>query len=111
MAQKRQFNELSHCEIAVWCKLEPGIDPAQWASLCRFLGRLNPVAFKAISRGLSGTRLLTGARRLVGDLLDMPEQTADNPPLVSLGPSGVGGEFQREFQHSFARRTPSSTKP
>lgn len=111
MARKRQFNELSHCEIAVWCKLEPGIDPAQWASLCRFLGRLNPTAFKAISRGLSRTRLLKGARRLVDDLLDTPKGTPDAPPLISLGPSGVGGEFQREFQHSFARCSPSSTKP
>ena len=101
MARKRQFNELSHCKIAVWCELSPGIDPAQWASLCRSLARLSPATFRSLAQRFSKKNLLTSPRNFLDS---SPAETADPLPLVSLGPSGVGGEFQTEFRQGFVRR-------
>ena len=42
------FSEPLYTETGVWCELAPGIDPAQWAGLCRHIGTLSP---KAVSAG------------------------------------------------------------
>ena len=35
------FSELSIAETGVWCTLNDGIDPAEWAGLCRNLLKKN----------------------------------------------------------------------
>jgi hypothetical protein len=88
------FSEPSYSETGVWCILHPGIDPAEWAGLCRFLGRMGPDDFKKVEKRIVGSSdsLLSRFRRLFrfssSGLLAIP--------LISLGPSGIGGEFQRE---------------
>ena len=48
MSQSQTFNELGVGEIAVWCRLNPGIDPAQWAYLCRKIGIFSPWKYDVI---------------------------------------------------------------
>ena len=87
-AQGLLFSEPSIAETGVWCTLTDGMDPAQWASLCRFIGNRSPRAFDAIVRLVSGRENSevgsAGADRMAG------------VPLLSIGPSGIGGEYQRE---------------
>ena len=89
MAQGLLFSEPSIAETGIWCTLSEGIDPTQWASLCRFIGTRSPMQFDAIVkviRGRENTEVgSAGADRMVG------------VPLVSIGPSGIGGKWQREW--------------
>ena len=45
MSQGLIFSEPSIAETGVWCHLRDGIDPADWAFLCRYLGNLSPCKF------------------------------------------------------------------
>ncbi len=87
MSQGLLFSEPSIAETGVWCSLSDGIDPAQWASLCRFIGSRSPREFDSIVKMVKG-RVDSGAvfEGEKGHLL----------PLVSIGPSGIGGEWQWE---------------
>jgi hypothetical protein len=74
------FSEPSIAETGVWCSLSEGIDPAQWASLCRFIGSRCPREFDVIVkmvRGRENSEVGSAeADRMVG------------VPLVSIGPGG-----------------------
>ena len=70
MAQGRQFNSNSNYQVAVWCKLQPGIDPAQWASICRLLGSLSEEEFRYISMQLRMASLRIRMRRLILDSME-----------------------------------------
>jgi hypothetical protein len=48
LSQGILFSEPSIAETGVWCELSPGIDPAQWAYLCRYLGTRNPEEFQKL---------------------------------------------------------------
>ena len=98
-SQGRIFNELGAGEIAVWCRLNPGIDPSQWALLCRLLGSLSPSQFDDIySRTRSRRhRLKSAVKRHVVGILGFEGEVTGEIPLVSAGPSGIGGEYQREI--------------
>jgi hypothetical protein len=48
------FSEPNYSETGVWVELSEGIDPAEWAYLCRYLGRLDHKEFKKISRKVYG---------------------------------------------------------
>ena len=89
IAQGLLFSEPSIAETGVWCKLAGGIDPAQWASLCRFIGSRCPREFDAIVKMVKGRK----------DLGVVPVRQANGVrmPLVSIGPSGIGGEYQWEW--------------
>lgn len=83
LAQGLLFSEPSISETGVWCSLSDGIDPAQWANFCRFVGSRSPREFDAIVqmvRGMEGRQVGRSVR----------------VPLVSVGPSGIGGQYQRE---------------
>ena len=89
IAQGLLFSEPSIGETGVWYKLADGIDPAQWASLCRFIGSRSPREFDAIVR-------------IVRDRENSSSVTSEKAkdvrmPLVSIGPSGIGGEYQWEW--------------
>ena len=74
------FSEPSIAETGVWCELADGIDPAEWASLCRYIGKLGAREFEVARRKVVGSP---------GSMAGMP--------LVSMGPSGIGGRYQREL--------------
>jgi len=46
------FSEPSFAETGVWCILNPGIDPSEWAGLCRYIGSLNSDDFKQLKENL-----------------------------------------------------------
>jgi hypothetical protein len=88
------FSEPSIAETCVWCELSESIDPAEWAMLCRHIGKLSPEEFEQVQTEIMPDPDLveSNQKRLfhrTGSLIDIP--------LVSLGPSGIGGEYQREF--------------
>ena len=78
-SQALLFSEPSIAETGVWCSLNEGIDPSEWASMCRYIGNLSPRAFGETVKAVKGR-----------------ENAPVGIPLVSIGPSGVGGEYQRE---------------
>ena len=78
------FSEPSIAETGVWCNLNDGIDPAEWAYLCRYIGKLSPREFGIVRKKLMPSPGSLRDREIVGI------------PLVSLGHSGIGGEYQRE---------------
>ena len=89
IAQGLLFSEPSIAETGVWCKLADGIDPAQWASLCRFIGTRSPREFDAIVKMVKGRKDL--------GVVPVRQKMGVRLPLVSIGPSGIGGEYQREM--------------
>ncbi|MHC4206618.1 MAG: hypothetical protein ACYSTT_18350 [Planctomycetota bacterium] len=83
------FSEPSIAETGVWCQLSEGINPAQWAALCRFIGTKRPHEFETI------TRMVKGGKVTHSPLAEKPKNV--KMPLVSIGPSGIGGPYQREW--------------
>ena len=89
IAQGLLFSEPSIAETGVWCSLSEGIDPAQWASLCRFIGSRSPREFDIIVKMVKGGK--------DSGLVSAEKAKDVRIPLVSIGPSGIGGEYQREW--------------
>ena len=89
------FDEPSIAETGVWCSLNDGIDPAEWASLCRYIGNMGEREFEAVKKRVMGS---SGSleSRLKGLFRFGQSNRMAGMPLVSLGPSGIGGEYQRE---------------
>lgn len=56
------FSEPSYSETGVWCILNPGIDPAEWAGLCRFLGKMSTDDFKKAKKRIVGSPDSLGSR-------------------------------------------------
>ena len=83
------FAEPSIAETGVWCQLSKGIDPVQWAGLCRFIGTRSPAEFDIIARMVKDRRSTT--------VVPFEKKQNERMPLVSIGPSGIGGEYQWEW--------------
>jgi hypothetical protein len=82
------FSEPSIDETGVWCELPEGIDPKDWASLCRYIGSLSPREFNRVKRKLlpNPDSLINRFKRL----FSFEEWEVINVPLVCLGPEGMG---------------------
>jgi len=101
------YNELGAGEFSVWSHLKTGIDPGQWAKLCRMIGGLSPREFAGLAAFLQGHRCLKQAlKQQVGGILGLEggvgelskgKSDVGKKPLVSWGPSGLGGEYQEEI--------------
>ena len=94
VSQGLLFSEPSIAETCVWCELSEGIDPAQWASLCRYIGNLTRREFDSVTR-----KIMTKPGNVKYRQKSFLHRSDDivKIPLVSIGPSGIGGEFQREI--------------
>ena len=88
VSQGLLFSEPSIAETGVWCTLSEGIDPAQWAGLCRYIGRLHPKEFQKVKQ-----RLMPNPDTLKRNFSYFIETFVDIP-LVSIGPSGIDREYQ-----------------
>ena len=66
-------------------KLADGIDPAQWASLCRFIGNKSPREFDAIVKMVKGRKDL--------GVVPVRQKKGVRMPLVSIGPCGSGRDI------------------
>ena len=84
------FAEPSVAETGVWCALTEGIDPAEWAAVCRYIGSLSPEKFQSVR-----DEILPHIGCESEEFPRMSDFTGI--PLVSIGPSGLGGKYQREF--------------
>ena len=80
------FSEPLYSETGVWCELAEGIDPVEWASLCRFIGNLSPRKFKVVRRKVVGSpdSLKNRVKRLFGGSYG----SLEGVPLVSLDQVG-----------------------
>jgi hypothetical protein len=86
------FSEPSVAETGVWCTLSEEIDPAEWAGVCRQIGQFSLLKFQMLRQLLRSSK---GT-----EAIQMPDPSRKpyvQPPLVSIGPSGIGGEYQREM--------------
>ncbi len=105
MSNSSVFNELHGVDYGVWCNVTDGIDPVQWASLCRWLGCLRTDEFDEVLRRLRRHRLRAAARRLTKAIMGSPESADESRPVVSVGPSGLGGQYQVELRARVLRPT------
>ena len=88
------FSEPLFTETGVWCELNPDIEPEEWASLCRYIGNMGPKDFRKTQKEVYGSpdSLLSRLKRL----FTFDGSSLVGIPIFSVGPSGIGGEFQRE---------------
>lgn len=97
MSNNSPFKELTKTSHAVWCDLAPEIDPATWAWLCRRLGQLKADDFNTIREQAKPKTMARTLLKSWMKLLDTPKKQQKNIPLVSVGPSGIGGRYQKEI--------------
>ncbi|NQT03000.1 MAG: hypothetical protein HQ580_13310 [Planctomycetes bacterium] len=93
VSQGLLFSEPSIAETCVWCELSEGIDPAQWANLCRYIGTLTLKEFESVKRKILSKPINMKSRQK--RILHRSDDFV-KIPLVSIGPSGLGGQYQRE---------------
>lgn len=93
VSQGLLFSEPSIAETCVWCELSEGIDPAQWANLCRYIGNLTLKEFEHVKRKILSKPFNVKSRQKI--ILNRSDNFV-KIPLVSIGPSGIGGQYQRE---------------
>ena len=94
-------------QISVWSNLTPGISPSSWALLCRQIGNLSPQEFSTIQSLLTAhTSLKNALKGQIRGILgidgmgnNFPNSHLENSnsPVVSVGPNGINGEYQREI--------------
>lgn len=89
VSQALLFSEPTFSETGVWCEISPGIDPAEWAFICRFIGKLSPREFEKLVSTVKAQVKSQEVR--VEELFEFRQV-----PFVSIGCSGIGGEYQRE---------------
>ena len=93
------FDVPSIAETGVWCTLADGIDPAQWAGICRKIGQLSPNRFAEIANFLNRndrqpkkSAFLISPDSLFSRLkraFCFSQAEAAHLPLVSIGPEGL----------------------
>jgi hypothetical protein len=88
------FSEPSIAETCVWCELSEGIDPGEWASLCRYIGSMTVREFKCVKRKILSNHSDIKSR---SQKISCHSEDSVKIPIVSIGPSGIGGEYQREM--------------
>ena len=92
VSQGLLFSEPSVAETGVWCNLSEGIDPTQWAMLCRYIGTLSLTEFERV-KGI----IITKPNSVKSKIKSLHHRTDATIPLVSIGPSGIGGQYQKEI--------------
>ncbi len=94
VSQGLLFSEPSIAEACVWCELSEGIDPGEWASFCRYIGTLTFKEFKSVKK-----KILSQSCGIKSKSQRMSPHSDDaiKIPIVSIGPSGIGGVYQREI--------------
>ena len=89
VSQGLLFSEPSVAETGVWCALSEGIDPAEWARVCRYIGTRRCEEFEHIR-----DTVMSVSHRKNKPVFN--SGSLSEPPLISIGPSGIGGQFQQE---------------
>jgi len=99
----RIFNDLGVGEFSVWANINPELDPGRWAQLCRRIGSMSQRDFTLILALVNAHKCLRYAQRgHIQSKLGIEGSRANGSvnrqgmPILSVGPSGIGGEYQRE---------------
>ncbi len=105
MSQGILFSEPSIAETGVWCELNQEIDPSAWAFICRKIGKMSYEEFSLFDALLdahfNAKTALKGQIEAIMGIIEGQggdlnrEDSGQNMPLVSIGPSGMGGEYQK----------------
>ena len=81
------FSEPSIAETGVWCSLADGIDPAEWAYLCRQLGNLPEGRFQVVKKQLTPNP--DSLRSRMKRIFCFSQAEVAHLPLVCVGPEGM----------------------
>ena len=81
------FSEPDIAETGVWCQLSEGVDPENWAYICRYMGRMSPNEFKRAQKRVFGNTdsVLSRLKRLFW----FQQEEFEGVELVSFGYSWV----------------------
>ena len=81
------FSEPLYTETGVWCELAEGLDPQEWASLCRYIGSISPKEFRRVKKRIypNPDSIINRLKRL----LVFEEWETAGLPLVCLDPAGM----------------------
>ena len=77
------FSEPSVSETGVWCELNEGIEPSEWAFLCRYLGKMSPEKFKKVKNKVYFMEDSLIER--IKKLFRFEQSECEGIPLVKLG--------------------------
>jgi hypothetical protein len=91
------FSEPAYSDTGVWCELNQGIDPAEWARVCRHIGQMAAEEFEELSMVLCGAE--DDKPSLWDKLKAVFSLNIENNtgfPLVSLGQGKPGDQGQWE---------------
>ena len=92
--------KFSFGKVSLDCRVSPGIDPEHFIGLCRYLAGMKPAEFSAASLEFMKhhRNLKVVLKRQVKNLINSNRVVGESElPLVSAGPSGIRGQFQREI--------------
>lgn len=97
-SQRLLFSETAIAKSSVWCELEDGVDPAEWAQLCKRIGGLGVREFGRVRRAMESESknslggVLAGIRRV----MSLKVENDTGSPIVSIGPGRIGdaGQFE-----------------
>ncbi len=84
------FSEPLYTETGVWCELPEGIDPKDWASLCRYIGSLSPREFDRVKGKVYPNPDLLWNR--FKRLFVFEEWETAGVPLICIDPAGMKQE-------------------
>ena len=89
-SQALLFSEPLYTETGVWCELSNGLDPKEWASLCRYIGSLSPKKFRRIKKKIDPNpdSLWNRFKRL----FVFEEWETAGVPLLCFDPAGMRQE-------------------
>ena len=89
-SQALLFSEPLYTETGVWCELSNGLDPKEWASLCRYIGTLSPKEFRKVKKKIypNPDSLWNRFKRV----FSFEEWETAGVPIVCLGPAGMRQE-------------------
>ncbi len=98
MSQGFLFSEPSIAETGVWCDLNVEIDPAQWAGICRHIGKMSKAEFDQLKTELTGIDYAqTSICQRLKNLFSLKIENNTGFPLVSLGQGKPGDNGQWEI--------------
>ncbi len=81
------FSEPNCSETAVWVELDEEIDPAEWAHLCRYIGKMSPKEFNKVKKKVYGNP--DGLFRRFSGLFLFEQSEYRDFPLVQVGCDGI----------------------
>jgi hypothetical protein len=86
-AQGLLFSEPFYTETGVWCELTNGLDPQEWASLCRYIGTLSPKEFRRVKKRIypNPDSLFNRFKRM----FVFEEWETAGVPILCLDPAGI----------------------